>query len=84
MELDNPLDQRKADPEPACHEWHLLAHGGDIRVRSQAMQNVQPLYVLLPPNYDPSGKTRYPVLYLLHGALGGYTDWERVRGFERL
>jgi S-formylglutathione hydrolase FrmB len=47
----------------------------DIRVRSEAMQDVQPLYVLLPRNYDPSGKTRYPVLYLLHGAFGDYTDW---------
>lgn len=32
-------------------------------------------YVLLPENYDPSGATRYPVLYLLHGAAGSYVDW---------
>jgi S-formylglutathione hydrolase FrmB len=31
--------------------------------------------VLLPTNYDPSGRTRYPVLYLLNGALGNQTDW---------
>ena len=47
----------------------------DIRVHSDAMQGTQPLYVLLPRGYDASGRTRYPVLYLLHGALGGYTDW---------
>jgi S-formylglutathione hydrolase FrmB len=47
----------------------------ELRVRSKAMQSEQPLYVLLPKNYDASGATRYPVLYLLHGALGGYKDW---------
>lgn len=31
--------------------------------------------VMLPENYDPSGKTRYPVLYLLHGGGGNQTDW---------
>src|SRR4051794_23869984 len=47
----------------------------DLRVHSDAMQGDQPIYVLLPEGYDPSGATRYPVLYLLHGALGSYTDW---------
>jgi S-formylglutathione hydrolase FrmB len=31
--------------------------------------------VLLPENYDASGLTRYPVLYLLHGSFGDQTDW---------
>lgn len=31
--------------------------------------------VLLPDGYDPSGRTRYPVLYLLHGGAGHYADW---------
>ena len=47
----------------------------DLRLHSDAMQGTQPVYVLLPKNYDASGATRYPVLYLLHGALGSYTDW---------
>ncbi len=35
-------------------------------------------YVYLPPNYDPSGKTKYPVLYLLHG-LGDDADaWTTI------
>ncbi|MEK6755002.1 MAG: alpha/beta hydrolase family protein [Bacteroidota bacterium] len=29
--------------------------------------------VFLPSNYNP--KLRYPILYLLHGYSGGYTDW---------
>src|SRR3954463_14632484 len=31
--------------------------------------------VLLPDGYDASGTTRYPVLYLLHGALDDYKSW---------
>ncbi|HLI55835.1 MAG TPA: alpha/beta hydrolase-fold protein, partial [Actinomycetota bacterium] len=31
--------------------------------------------VLLPTGYDASGRTRYPVLYLLHGSGGSYADW---------
>jgi enterochelin esterase-like enzyme len=40
--------------------------------------------VHLPPCYDPSGKTRYPVLYLLHGQ--GFTgdQWERLGAPETL
>ena len=31
--------------------------------------------VVLPSDYDNSRTTRYPVLYLLHGLTGHYTDW---------
>jgi S-formylglutathione hydrolase FrmB len=31
--------------------------------------------VLLPVGYDAHGRTRYPVLYLLHGHGGSYRDW---------
>jgi S-formylglutathione hydrolase FrmB len=31
--------------------------------------------ILLPGGYDASGKTRYPVLYLLHGAIDDYRSW---------
>jgi S-formylglutathione hydrolase FrmB len=42
---------------------------------SPAMGDQQHVDVLLPRDYDPTGRTRYPVLYLLHGAGGSYTDW---------
>ena len=40
--------------------------------------------VHLPPCYDPSGQTRYPVLYLLHGQ--GFTgdQWERLAAPQTL
>jgi S-formylglutathione hydrolase FrmB len=31
--------------------------------------------VLVPSNFDASGKTRYPVLYLLHGAIDDWKSW---------
>lgn len=34
----------------------------------------RPYVVVLPADYDAS-TTRYPVLYLLHGLFGHYTDW---------
>ena len=55
----------------------------DLRVHSEAMQGTQPVYVLLPSNYDASGATRYPVLYLLHGALDDYTSYPR-NGIEQI
>jgi S-formylglutathione hydrolase FrmB len=33
--------------------------------------------IILPTNYETSGDKRYPVLYLLHGLTGNYTNWER-------
>jgi S-formylglutathione hydrolase FrmB len=46
-----------------------------IILNSPAMGGHVPIDVLLPRHYDPSGATRYPVLYLLHGAGGSYKDW---------
>src|SRR4030081_1227933 len=46
----------------------------DITLHSQAMHGDVHVDVLTPRGYDPSSGTRYPVLYLLHGALGTYKD----------
>ena len=35
-------------------------------------------YVYTPPNYDPKAKTKYPVLYLLHGYSDGADGWTAV------
>lgn len=40
-----------------------------------AVDGVTQVRVLLPEGYDPSGATRYPVLYLLHGGGGSSTRW---------
>lgn len=47
----------------------------EVVLGSPAMGVSMDNYVLLPKGYDPSGHTRYPVLYLLHGSGGSYKDW---------
>jgi S-formylglutathione hydrolase FrmB len=47
----------------------------DVVLYSPALAAQTHVYVLLPVGYDPRGKTRYPSLYLLHGAAGSYVDW---------
>lgn len=46
--------------------------------RSNVIGENRDFYVYSPPNFDPSGKTKYPVLYLLHG-LGDNADaWTTI------
>jgi S-formylglutathione hydrolase FrmB len=62
---------------------NLDARLQDITLHSQAMHADVHVDVLVPTGYDPSSGTRYPVLYLLHGATGSYRDWPAhgVEGF---
>ena len=54
-----------------------------LKIKSAALEGnllgepaEQEVAVYLPPGYE-SGTTRYPVLYLLHGIGGGFTDWTK-------
>lgn len=55
-------------PQPRCLDLAVPVPAGlivpDATVR-----------VILPVGYDPQGATRYPVLYLLHGAGDSYKTW---------
>jgi diacylglycerol O-acyltransferase/trehalose O-mycolyltransferase len=71
---------RSAPPDVGASElWrvHVSDRLLELRLHSSAMQGSQGVFVLLPSHYDASGATRYPVLYLLHGALDDYTSWPR-------
>src|SRR5687768_535139 len=46
-----------------------------IRFQSKLVGAALPYNVILPAEYDTSATTRYPVLYLLHGLTGHYSDW---------
>ena len=46
-----------------------------VQFHSQLVNASLPYNVILPPGYRASRTTRYPVLYLLHGHAGHYTDW---------
>jgi S-formylglutathione hydrolase FrmB len=55
----------------------VLANGRveTVRFQSKLVDATLPYNVILPPDYDTSKTTRYPVLYLLHGLTGHYNDW---------
>ena len=46
-----------------------------VRFQSKLINTTLPYNVILPTDYDTSKTTRYPVLYLLHGYTGHYSDW---------
>src|SRR2546421_5750766 len=79
----SPVCRPRADPvsqAPATLVTSTPAPGSDGRVvditlASPAMNGTEHADVLLPAGFDGSGRTRYPVLYLLHGAGGAYHDW---------
>ena len=47
----------------------------ELTFTTPALASETHVRVLLPTGYDSSGRTRYPVLYLLHGALDDYKSW---------
>ncbi len=54
-----------------------IARGETVQFQSQLAGKTLPYNVILPPDYHSQAMqtTRYPVLYLLHGLFGHYTDW---------
>lgn len=46
-----------------------------IQFQSKLINATLPYNVILPPGYRAAATARYPVLYLLHGWSGHYTDW---------
>lgn len=46
-----------------------------VRFQSKLVNTTLPYNVILPTDYDTTKTTRYPVLYLLHGLTGHYSDW---------
>jgi putative tributyrin esterase len=48
-----------------------------VQFQSKLTNATLPYNVILPPDYRASSVTRYPVLYLLHGFGGHYSDWVR-------
>lgn len=53
----------------------------DIVVQSSALQRPVKVRVLLPVGYQASRRS-YPVLYLLHGLYGDYTNWDKLTRLE--
>jgi len=69
-------------PGPASLPWELndVPHG-EIHhhlYRSAVADDQRDFYVYTPPGYDPTAKTTYPVLYLLHGFSDDASGWTAV------
>ncbi len=57
---------------------HARAQTGSVETvqfHSTLINAALPYNVILPPEYRAAKTTRYPVLYLLHGLGGHYSDW---------
>jgi enterochelin esterase family protein len=65
--------------EPSFYDGRPVPHG-TIRTHwyeSKSLGTLRRLTVYTPPGYDGADRTRYPVLYLFHGANADETAWTR-------
>ncbi len=65
---------------PRFFDAQQVPHG-EIRTDwydSKSLGSIRRVTVYTPPGYDASGKTKYPVLYLFHGANADETAWTRL------
>jgi enterochelin esterase-like enzyme len=66
-------------PSPAFYDAQPVPHG-DIRThwyQSKSLNSIRRLTVYTPPGYDKA-TSRYPVLYLFHGANADENAWYRL------
>ncbi|HZD31973.1 MAG TPA: esterase, partial [Candidatus Angelobacter sp.] len=65
---------------PALWEVTEVPHGVVHHhfYKSKVVGDQRDYYVYTPPGFDPKGKTKYPVLYLLHGYSDGADGWTAV------
>src|SRR5437879_2990728 len=47
----------------------------ELTFQTAALPGPTGVRVLTPKGYNPHGKRRYPVLYLLHGSIDDYRSW---------
>ena len=69
-------------PGPKSLPWELNdVPRGELHVhfyRSEVADDERNFFVYTPPGYDPTAKTTYPVLYLLHGYSDDASAWTLV------
>ena len=56
----------------------------ELTFRTPALKEETSVRVLLPARYDANRRRRYPVLFLLHGALDDQTSWTTKGDAERI
>ena len=74
-----------AAPKDDVEELQSLPLADTIEVMSQAMGRTIKNVVIMPEYYITYNQNaRFPVLYLLHGAYGCYSDWSKKTDLHRL
>src|SRR5213595_3866915 len=68
-----PAPPRNSQPRPL--QRRSVTSVETVQFQSKLVNATLPYNVILPPDYRTSSRTRYPVLYLLHGLTGHYSDW---------
>ncbi len=66
--------------KPLVHSLQNVPHG-KISYRyynSKTLAITRPVLIYTPPGFDASGKTKYPVLYLIHGGSDTEETWTKV------
>jgi enterochelin esterase family protein len=76
--ISSVLEVRGASP--AFYDAQSVPHGEihTIWYESKSLKVIRRLTIYTPPGYDRSGNTRYPALYLFHGANADETAWTRL------
>jgi enterochelin esterase-like enzyme len=66
--------------EPAFYDGQPVPHGAvhERWYQSRSLDTLRRLLVYLPPDYERNRNTRYPVLYLFHGANADENAWTRL------
>lgn len=66
--------------KPLIHALQNVSHG-KISYRyykSATLGTTRPLLIYTPPGFNANGKTKYPVLYLIHGGSDTEETWTKV------
>jgi enterochelin esterase family protein len=66
--------------KPLIHSLQNVPHGkiSYQYYNSKTLGTTRPLVVYTPPGFDVSSKTKYPVLYLIHGGSDTEETWTKV------
>lgn len=65
--------------KPLVHSLQNVPHGKvSYRTYTTAQGIAGTLVIYTPPGFDANGKTRYPVLYLIHGGSDTEETWTKV------
>ena len=61
--------------KPVIGEAYSAIAPQTLSLKSRLMAREMPYRIILPGNYKSQAKTRFPVVYLLHGLDGHYDNW---------